>query len=201
MIFGDSSSRKSTESNKEALQISGKRDTINSTPPTYFVISDPYKPIDWTQNSFKTSPYPKSTMEPERNLKEVLIYDFGFEATSSNHSVFHDSDFIDSFDSKLMEPSRALVRSLGTDCAISFARQERRAGFHMAWNCFAFALTGELIIVVPMLMLIVGHATTKALGAALFAKTDPTNLLTVMAVYPAVLVVLIAIEAPVASPH
>lgn len=57
------------------------------------------------------------------------------------------------------------------------------------------------MIVVPMLIFIVGHATTKALGVALFGKTAPANLLTATAAYATVFVTLIATGAPAASPH
>lgn len=102
-----------------------------------------------------------------------------------------------------MEHSTALGQSLGTEQARTFASEKRRAHFRMAWKRFVFAIMGGLIVVVPMLIIVVGHTTTKVLavipvsifffaaGVALFAETDPANLLAATAAYAAVMVALI----------
>ncbi|KAF2107046.1 hypothetical protein BDV96DRAFT_654136 [Lophiotrema nucula] len=136
-------------------------------------------------------------------LQQALISDLGLKANDTYRSLFRDSDLLGSFDPELMEHSTAIGQSLGTDRARTVASEERRAHFLMAWKRFAFAIIGGLIIVVPMLILVVGSATTKSLaviptsiflfavGVAIFAKTDPTNLLAATAAYAAVLVALI----------
>jgi ABC-type transport system involved in cytochrome bd biosynthesis fused ATPase/permease subunit len=107
-----------------------------------------------------------------------------------------------------MEHSTAHGQSLGSERARTFASEEQQAHFIMAWRRFVFAIVGGLIIVVPMLMMAVGHATTKVLvviptsillfaaGVALFAKAEPVSLLAATAAYAAVLVALIGIGGP-----
>ncbi|RII07000.1 hypothetical protein CUC08_Gglean007968 [Alternaria sp. MG1] len=132
-------------------------------------------------------------------LQGALISDFNLTVPSTHRSLFRDADLLGSFDPKLMEHSNALGQSLGTTRAHAFASEQRREQFALAWKRFASAFVGGMIIVVPMLILLVGDVKTKtlaviptsillfAVGVALFAKTDPVNLLAATAAYAAVL--------------
>ncbi|KAH6849573.1 hypothetical protein B0T12DRAFT_214637 [Alternaria alternata] len=102
-----------------------------------------------------------------------------------------------------MEHSNALGQSLGTTRAHAFASEQRREELVLGWKRFASAFVGGMIIVIPMLILLVGDEKTKtlaviptsillfAVGVALFAKTDPVNLLAATAAYAAVLPALV----------
>ena len=132
-------------------------------------------------------------------LQGALISDLSLTVPSTHRSLFRDADLLGSFDPKLMEHSNALGQSLGTTRAHAFASEQRREQFALAWKRFASAFVGGMIIVVPMLILLVGDVKTKtlaviptsillfAVGVALFAKTDPVNLLAATAAYAAVL--------------
>ncbi|CAN9136360.1 unnamed protein product [Alternaria alternata] len=136
-------------------------------------------------------------------LQGALISDLNLTVPSTHRSLFRDADLLGSFDPKLMEHSNALGQSLGTTRAHAFASEQRREQFVLAWKRFAFAFVGGMIIVVPMLILLVGNVKTKtlavipasillfAVGVALFAKTDPVNLLAATAAYAAVLTALV----------
>jgi hypothetical protein len=102
-----------------------------------------------------------------------------------------------------MQHSSALGLSLGTTREQASASEERKAQFAIACKRFAFALVGGSIIIVPMLILLVGTVEKKILavvpfsivlfsvGVAIFAKTEPVNLLAATAAYAAVLAALI----------
>ncbi|KAF2728102.1 hypothetical protein EJ04DRAFT_556965 [Polyplosphaeria fusca] len=136
-------------------------------------------------------------------LQGALISELNLTVPDTHRSLFRDADLLGSFNPKLMEHSNALGQSLGTTRAHASASEARRAEFAMAWTRFAFAFLGGLIIIVPMLILLVGSVKTKtlaviptsiflfAVGVALFAKTDPVNLLAATAAYAAVLTALI----------
>ena len=136
-------------------------------------------------------------------LHGALISELNLTVPDTHRSLFRDADLLGSFNPKLMERSNALGQSLGTIRAHTSASEERRAQFAMAWKRFIFAFVGGLIIIVPMLILLVGSVKTKtlaviptsiflfAVGVALFAKTDPVNLLAATAAYAAVLTALI----------
>ncbi|CAN9323471.1 unnamed protein product [Alternaria alternata] len=122
-------------------------------------------------------------------LQGALISDLNLTVPSTHRSLFRDADLLGSFDPKLMEHSNALGQSLGTTRAHNFASELQKEQFGLAWKRFAFAFVGGLIIVVPMIILLAGVVKTKtlaviptsilmfAVGVALFAKTDPVNLL------------------------
>lgn len=136
-------------------------------------------------------------------LQGALISDLNLTVPYNHRSLFRDADFLGSFNPKLMEHSNALGQSLGTIHAHVSTSDERRAQYTMALNRFAFAFVGGFIIVVPMLILLVGSVSVKiltvipvsiflfAVGVALFAKSDPVNLLAATAAYAAVLTALI----------
>jgi hypothetical protein len=139
-------------------------------------------------------------------LQGALISDLSLTVPSTHRSLFRDADLLGSFDPKLMEHSNALRQSLGTTRAHAFASEQRREQFVLAWKRFASAFVGGMIIVVPMLILLVGDVKTKtlaviptsillfAVGVALFAKTDPVNLLAATAAYAAVLTAFIKLN-------
>ncbi|RYN87288.1 hypothetical protein AA0119_g12498 [Alternaria tenuissima] len=136
-------------------------------------------------------------------LQGALISDLNLTVPSTHRSLFRDADLLGSFDPKLMEHSNALGQSLGTTRAHNFASELQKEQFGLAWKRFAFAVVGGLIIVVPMIILLAGVVKTKtlaviptsilmfAVGVALFAKTDPVNLLVATAAYAAVLTALV----------
>jgi uncharacterized integral membrane protein len=136
-------------------------------------------------------------------LQGALISELKLTVPNTHRNLFCDADLLGTFNPKLMEHSNALGQSLGTTRAQAFASEERRAQFALAWKRFAFAFVGGAIIIVPMLILLVGNVKTKtlaviptsifmfAVGVALFAKTDPVNLLAATAAYAAVLTALI----------
>jgi hypothetical protein len=136
-------------------------------------------------------------------LQGALISDLNLTVPSTHRSLFRDADLLGSFDPKLMEHSNALGQSLGTTRAHAFASEQRREELVLGWKRFASAFVGGMIIVIPMLILLVGDEKTKtlaviptsillfAVGVALFAKTDPVNLLAATAAYAAVLTALV----------
>lgn len=103
-----------------------------------------------------------------------------------------------------MQHSTAIGQSLGTDRAEMVAKEQHRRNLRLASKRFAFAVIGELMIVVPVLILVAGIASVKslvvisvsiflfALGVASFSKTEPENLLAATAAYAAVLTALIS---------
>ncbi|CAN9344092.1 unnamed protein product [Alternaria alternata] len=136
-------------------------------------------------------------------LQGALISELNLAVPSTHRSLFRDADLLGSFDPKLMEHSNVLGQSLGTTRAHTFASEQRREQFALAWKRFTFAFVGGLIIVVPMLILLVGDVKAKilaviptsilmfAVGVALFAETEPVNLLAATAAYAAVLTALV----------
>jgi hypothetical protein len=134
-------------------------------------------------------------------LQAALIWELGLKAPSC--TLFRDSDLLGSFNPKLTQHGTSIGWSLGTGREHAMASEQRRVQFRLTVKRFAFAIIGGLIIVVPMLVLVVGSATTKTLAVistsififavsiAVFSKTEPENLLAATGAYAAVLVALI----------
>ncbi|KAI0096776.1 hypothetical protein GGR51DRAFT_542545 [Nemania sp. FL0031] len=136
-------------------------------------------------------------------LLAALLADHGLQVDESHRSLFRDSDLLGSFDPELMRHSNAIGRSLGTERIYTIAKEEHVKRTRIAIRRFSFAIVGGLIIVVPMLILLVGEASTKSLTVisvsivifaimvACFTKLEPEHLLASTAAYAAVLVAIV----------
>lgn len=133
-------------------------------------------------------------------LQAALISELELEAPDSHQTMFQDSYLLGSFDLNLIQHSTAIGRSLGGERVEAVATSERRERLRMAWRRFTFAVTGGLIIILPMFILVQGRVPAKtlavistssllfAVGVAIFSQSEPESLLAVTSAYSAVLV-------------
>ncbi|KAI8635650.1 hypothetical protein F5Y19DRAFT_17931 [Xylariaceae sp. FL1651] len=154
----------------------------------------------WNTNFVKDIPASRLDNGKGSKLLAALIAENRLEAEESHRSLFKDSDLFGSFNHELMQQSTAIGLSLGSKRTSFVAHQERIKKTRITIRRFSFAIVGGLIIVVPMLILLIGEASTKSLAvistsilvfaiiAAIFSNLEPESLLAGTAAYAAVLV-------------
>jgi VIT1/CCC1 family predicted Fe2+/Mn2+ transporter len=137
---------------------------------------------------------------PGSRLQAALLSELDLQSHDLHRSIFRDSDLLGSFNPRLLQHSATISQSLGTGRAMTVEIEQRRLQVRRTLHRFGFAVVGGLIIIVPMLILMSGVASTKsqavisvsiflfAGGVAVLSNTGPENLLVATAAYAAVLV-------------
>ncbi|KIW78370.1 hypothetical protein Z517_08205 [Fonsecaea pedrosoi CBS 271.37] len=146
---------------------------------------------------------------PGSRMQAALISEFGLALPAPQHTLYSDDDLLGSFDHSLMEHGTARGKTRGTERQQSELARQRREGIKRAQRRFIFAIIGGLVIVTPVLIIVVGTVSAKALAVvsisifafsvvvALFSAAEPESLLAATAAYAAVLVVFISNAKPI----